>query len=116
MSEETIMQGKASWQLEKTDPKEAELLKESLRNVHDPELGYSVIDLGLIRDVVKEENRAVITMILTTPFCPYGGHMIEQVRMAATEALKTDVYVDLRFDPWDPEMMEEGADMDWGFL
>ncbi|HPB41146.1 MAG TPA: hypothetical protein PLD39_09800, partial [Flexilinea sp.] len=60
--------------------------------------------------------RAVITMILTTPFCPYGGHMIEQVRMAATEALKTDVYVDLRFDPWDPEMMEEGADMDWGFL
>jgi hypothetical protein len=43
-------------------------LKESLRNVHDPELGYSVIDLGLIRDVVKEENRAVITMILTDSF------------------------------------------------
>jgi len=42
--------------------------------------------------------------------------MIEQVRMAAMEALKIDVYVDLRFDPWDPEMMEEGADMDWGFL
>ncbi len=114
MEENENINRKAVWDLEKADAERARMMKESLRNVLDPELGYSVIDLGLIRNVVEEPGRVLITMILTTPFCPYSGQLIEEVRQAAWDALEKEAFVDLRFDPWDPEMMEEGIDLDWG--
>ncbi|NLD48764.1 MAG: hypothetical protein GX660_16495, partial [Clostridiaceae bacterium] len=49
----------------------------------------------------------------TTPFCPYGGMLIEGVRKTAMDALSMDAHVDLRFDPWNPDMMEEGFELDW---
>ena len=41
-----------------------------LETVMDPELGLSVIDLGLIREVHFLEGRTLVRMMLTTPFCP----------------------------------------------
>ena len=51
--------------------KEDELL-ESLRSVIDPEIGMNIVELGLVRNLEIDEpsDRAKITMILTTPFCP----------------------------------------------
>lgn len=114
MSEESKSSGKAVWDLEESNPDKARLLKESLRNVHDPELGYSVIELGLIRNVVDKPDHTFITMILTTPFCPYAGSLVEQVRLAAADEMEKEVFVDLKFDPWEPEMMEEDVDLGWG--
>ncbi len=103
------------WEYSIIDPEKADLLKDALRSVLDPELGYSVIDLGLIRNVEVKDDHIVLTMILTTPFCPYGGMLIESVRKTAMDALSMDAIIDLRFDPWDPDMMEEGFELDWGF-
>ncbi|MCB8917805.1 MAG: metal-sulfur cluster assembly factor [Ardenticatenaceae bacterium] len=93
--------------------KEEEIL-EALREVIDPEIGLNVVELGLIRNLELNDQGARLTMILTTPFCPYGPAMIEQVRMTATRAAGHPVNVELGTELWDPSMMEEGAGGDWG--
>ncbi len=113
MDEENTKKNPPKWNYSLIDPEKANLLKDALRSVLDPELGYSVIDLGLIRNVEANNNQIILTMILTTPFCPYGGMLIEGVRKTAMDALSMDAHVDLRFDPWNPDMMEEGFELDW---
>ncbi|MBQ6520696.1 MAG: DUF59 domain-containing protein [Anaerolineaceae bacterium] len=115
MSEET-KKNPAVWEFEASDPEKAALLKDALREVRDPELGYSVIELGLIRNVQFQENRYLISMILTTPFCPYAPTMVEDVRTRAESVLGATVVIDLRMDLWDQSMMEEGFELDWGLF
>ena len=93
-----------------------DVIMEALRGVIDPEIGLNVVELGLIRDVKVEEQDAEITMILTTPFCPYGPAMIEQVRETAAQAGGCSVQVELGTELWDPSMMEDGAGGDWGLF
>ena len=95
--------------------KEEEVL-EALRTVIDPEIGLNVVELGLIRDLEVDENNTKITMILTTPFCPYGPAMIEQVRNTASQVSSGGIEVELGTELWDPSMMEEGAGGDWGLF
>ncbi len=107
----------AVWDFTSEDPEKAALLKDALRDVKDPELGYSVIDLGLIRNVVRmQDGNFMITMILTTPFCPYGPQLIEEVREKAEKCLDKSVHMDFRMDMWDESMAEEGFDLDWGMF
>lgn len=98
--------------------KDEELL-ETLRSVIDPEIGLNIVELGLIRNIELNENegeKGKITMILTTPFCPYGPAIIEQVRFTATQFLGEPIDVELGTELWDPSMMEEGAGGDWGLF
>ena len=97
--------------------KDEELI-ESLRTVIDPEIGLNIVELGLLRnvEVEEEEDTATITMILTTPFCPYGPQLIEQVRMVGNQVMEGGVQVELGTELWDPSMMEEGAGGDWGLF
>ena len=97
--------------------KDEELL-ESLRAVIDPEIGLNVVELGLIRhiEVNEDDSTAKITMILTTPFCPYGPQLIEQVRMVGNQVVKGGTTVEVGSEMWDPSMMEEGAGGDWGLF
>ncbi|MBE2199384.1 MAG: metal-sulfur cluster assembly factor [Anaerolinea sp.] len=97
--------------------KEEELL-ESLRNVIDPEIGMNIVELGLIRnlDVAEDKDFARVTMILTTPFCPYGPQLIEQVRVVGSSVMADGVEVEIGAELWDPSMMEEGAGGDWGLF
>lgn len=97
--------------------KEDELI-ESLRSVIDPEIGLNIIELGLVRNLEINEltNHAKITMILTTPFCPYGPQLIEQVRLIGNQMMPGGVEVEIGTELWDPSMMEEGAGGDWGLF
>jgi metal-sulfur cluster biosynthetic enzyme len=76
---------------------------DALRSVVDPEIGMNVVELALIRQVVLGEDETEIKMILTTPFCPYAGSMIQQVKEAAEEAEGHDVKVTLLAERWDPK-------------
>ncbi len=116
MEENMNKKNPAVWDYESAEPDKAEFLKDALREVCDPELGYNVIQLGLIRNVVLQDGRLLITMILTTPFCPYAPQMIENVRSHAENALKIPTAIDLRMDLWDESMMEEGFELDWGLF
>lgn len=105
---------KAVWDAEATAPELMEKLRTDLHEVKDPEIGLSVIELGLVRNVKVEPDHAIVKMILTTPFCPYGPALLEMVRTKAEESLERDTAIDLGMDMWDFSMMEEGVDLDWG--
>lgn len=107
---------KVVWQADSTHPRESETLRETLREVIDPEIGLNIIELGLIRDVVIEDGKTMMTMILTTPFCPYGPAMIDMTRKKAETALSSPVKIEMGVEMWDPSMMEEGAGAEWGLF
>ena len=107
-------QDNVTWVVESTHPELVEPLRESLRQVVDPEIGLNIIELGLIRDVQVEDDKATVTMILTTPFCPYGPAMLEMSRAKAEEALKRPTTIEMGMQMWDLSFMEEGAGADWG--
>lgn len=90
-------------------PATEELLA-ALRPVQDPELGYSVVDLGLIYEVGVPENGAcTVRYTLTSPACPLGDVLERDVR-AALQAVPgiTDVRLELTFDPpWGPDKIAE---------
>ena len=75
---------------------------DALRSVVDPEIGMNVVELALIKQVILGEDETEIKMILTTPFCPYAGSMIQQVKEAAEEAEGHEVKVTLLAERWDP--------------
>jgi metal-sulfur cluster biosynthetic enzyme len=91
-----------------------DVVTEALKEVIDPEIGLNIIQLGLIRDVKIEDDSALVKMILTTPFCPYGPAMLENTRQKAETALNMPAHIDLGMDMWDFSMMEEGLGGDWG--
>ncbi|MEA2621382.1 MAG: hypothetical protein QOH61_292 [Chloroflexota bacterium] len=75
---------------------------DALRSVVDPEIGMNVVELALIKQVILGDQETEIKMILTTPFCPYAGSMIQQVKEAGEEAEGHDVKVTLLAERWDP--------------
>jgi metal-sulfur cluster biosynthetic enzyme len=113
MTDETAS-NKVIWEAESVYPDLCEKLREGLKDVVDPEIGYNVIQLGLIRDLKIEPDSAVIKMILTTPFCPYGPELLETTRQKAETTLGKPTTIDLSMDMWDFSMMEEGLNNDWG--
>jgi metal-sulfur cluster biosynthetic enzyme len=105
---------RVTWDSEVEYPDVSDRLRDGLRAIKDPELGLDIIQLGLVRNVTLTEENAVIKMVLTTPFCPYGPELLDQTRIKAEELLNRPTHMDLSFDPWDFSMMEDGAMPDWG--
>jgi metal-sulfur cluster biosynthetic enzyme len=90
------------------------IVKEALRTVKDPEIGLDVIQLGLIREIELGLAEPEIKMMLTTPFCPYGGWLIQSVRDAAEHVAGKKIKVTVIPDLWDPNFMEDpGLLMGW---
>jgi len=75
---------------------------DALRSVIDPEIGMNVVELALIRQVVLGDDLTEVRMIMTTPFCPYAGSLMQQVREAAEEVEEHEVKVTLLAERWDP--------------
>ncbi len=113
MSDQAIP--KLVWEAEATHPEMAEKVRQALRQVVDPEIGLSLIELGLIRQMSVNEGQVNLKVILTTPFCPYGPALLEMARKQAEEAAGMPVVLELGMEMWDPSMMEEGAGAAWGF-
>jgi len=75
---------------------------DALRAVVDPEIGMNVVELALIKQIILGTDETEIKMILTTPFCPYAGSMIQQVKEQAESVVEHDVKVTLLAERWDP--------------
>ena len=82
-----------------------EQVLDALRNVFDPELGMSVVELGLIYGIEIQDGAVTVTMTLTTPGCPIHESMSTWVREAVMKIPGVeDVTVTLTFDPpWTPD-------------
>ena len=77
-----------------------EAILNALQAVLDPEIGLSVIDLDLIREVVFTPEEAEVRMVLTTPFCPYGPMLINQIQSVSEQAAEMPVKVTVLPDAW----------------
>lgn len=104
------------WEAESTYPELCDQLRKGFSEITDPELGLNIIQLGLIRNVKITDESAIVKMILTTPFCPYGPSMLESARQKAEDVLAREVAIDFGMDAWDFSMMEEVLGTDWGLF
>jgi metal-sulfur cluster biosynthetic enzyme len=84
-----------------------EQIKTALRQVFDPEIGLEVVQLGLIREINLADEPAEVKMMLTTPFCPYGGWLIQQVKDISESVAGKSLKVTVLPDIWDPSLMED---------
>ncbi len=82
-------------------------IKQALRQVYDPEIGLEVIQLGLIREINLTAEPPEVKMILTTPFCPYGGWLIQQIKDLSESVSGKPIKVTVLPDMWDPSYMED---------
>lgn len=84
----------------------------ALRECYDPEIPVNIVDLGLIYEVAIGEQSAVrIQMTLTSPNCPAGFSILDQVkqRVAGVEGAG-EVSVELVWEPaWEPSRISAEA-------
>ena len=80
--------------------KQAKILN-ALQAVLDPEIGISVIDLDLIREVSFTPREAEVKMVLTTPFCPYGPMLTKEIQTVSEQAVEMPVKVTVLPDKWE---------------
>jgi metal-sulfur cluster biosynthetic enzyme len=90
---------------------------EALENVIDPELGLDFVSLGLVYDVEIEGPDVHITFTLTTPACPIGPQVTEQMKEFVSEVEGVEkVFPKMVFSPpWSPEKMSEDAKFALGY-
>ena len=95
-----------------------ETLAEALKAVIDPELGYNIVDIGLVYDIEAEDGRARILLTTTTPGCPatdYIRHAAEERAAAVPGIAAVDVV--MTWTPrWSPERMSAEAKAHFGIV
>jgi metal-sulfur cluster biosynthetic enzyme len=94
-----------------------EEVEEALTNVIDPELGLDFVELGLIYGVEIDEGDVHVTFTLTSPGCPIGPQVSEQIEefvgeLDGVEAVTSSMVFD---PPWTPDKMSEDAKFALGF-
>jgi metal-sulfur cluster biosynthetic enzyme len=75
-----------------------------LKEVNDPEIGIDIVTLELIYEVNIKEDNVDVKMTFTTPMCPYGPMLVEEIKARVREIKNVkEVNVEVVFDPpWHP--------------
>jgi len=94
-----------------------EAVTDALTNVIDPELGLDFVELGLVYGVEVDGSTVNITFTLTTPACPIGPQVSEQMIEFVGELDGVDEVVPSMVftPPWSPEKMSEDAKFALGY-
>jgi metal-sulfur cluster biosynthetic enzyme len=101
-----------------------DMVRSALKNVYDPEIGLDIVNLGLVYNIdVQEQGKKVdVDMTLTTPACPAGPQILDQVRreigsLKDVYAELDEININLVWTPfWNPSMMSEDAREELGFF
>ncbi len=90
---------------------------EALKKVIDPELGVSIVDLGLVYDVRYEQGEAEVEMTLTSPGCPLAPLIESLVKDSVSEIKEINhIVVEIVWDPpWSRDMMSEELKAEFGY-
>ncbi len=91
----------------------------ALKSIYDPEIPVDIYELGLIYDILVDDDfKVVITMTLTTPNCPVAESLPTDIELKIGSIKEVrSVQIDLTFDPpWQKDMMSEEAKYELGFL
>ena len=105
--------------MSKSIEKLSDQIIKTLDEIYDPEIPVSIYELGLIYDVlVNEDNDVKVLMTLTTPNCPVAESLPLEVKnkIADIDGVKS-AEVEMTFDPpWNRDLMSEEAKLELGFL
>ena len=95
----------------------ADDVEAALTNVIDPELGLDFVELGLIYGIEVDDGAVHVTFTLTTPACPIGPQVTEQIDEFVSELDGvSDVSSSMVFTPpWSPDKMSEDAKFALGY-
>jgi len=95
-----------------------ELCREYLKTVIDPEIFQNSVDLGLVYGIeVDGDDRVTVDMTLTTPFCPLGPQIIENVEHTLLAHGASAVAVNIVWEPmWTPDAMTDELKRQLGIL
>lgn len=89
-----------------------EQIRAALEQVVDPEVGVNIVDLGLVYDIESACDGWRIALTMTSPACPMGQVILDDVHtvIAAALPIGTPVAIDLVWEPpWEPAMMSDAA-------
>jgi metal-sulfur cluster biosynthetic enzyme len=94
-----------------------EAVTEALSNVIDPELGLDFVELGLVYGVEIDGGTVNVTFTLTTPACPIGPQVSEQMKefVGEVEGVEEVVPNMVFSPPWTPDRMSEDAKFALGY-
>ena len=113
---ETVAAEGAATESRTSAPTQQELaVRLALESVLDPEIGLSVIDLGLIREINIFPDRTHVRMMLTTPFCPYAPQMMADVKQATEAVVPVPCDVEIMPDAWNPQLMPDPGLLGYSF-
>ncbi len=90
---------------------------ETLKMVIDPELGYNIVDLGLVYDISVDGNQVRIRMTTTRPGCPATNALkrgAEEAARSVAGVASVEVHMTW-LPPWSPELMSGAAKAHFGF-
>jgi metal-sulfur cluster biosynthetic enzyme len=92
-------------------------VQDALTNVIDPELGLDFVELGLIYTIEVEGTEVFVTFSLTSPGCPIGPQVSEQIEEFVGELEGVSrVYPKMVFSPaWTPDLMSDEAKFALGY-
>lgn len=95
----------------------AEEVEDALTNVIDPELGLDFVELGLIYGIDIDDGHVKVTFTLTTPACPIGPQVSEQIDefVSELEGVKSVESEMIFTPPWSPDKMSEDAKFALGY-
>ncbi|MBS0444132.1 MAG: metal-sulfur cluster assembly factor [Proteobacteria bacterium] len=84
---------------------------EALGAVNDPEIGESIVDLGLVERLDITPQRVELALVFTSPTCPMGDAIADEAWQALQQAFpEREVQVEEALGvPWDPSRLSEGA-------
>lgn len=90
---------------------------DALSNVIDPELGLDFVELGLIYGVEVQDGHVQVTFTLTTPGCPIGPQVNEQIEefVGELDGVRSVESEMVFVPPWSPEKMSEDAKFALGY-
>ena len=97
------------------DPKLAtmsqeDLVYEVLKECYDPEIPLNVVDLGLIYEVQAETDSVHVKMSVTSPACPSGGMIADDIKMKLSDAGLPNPKVQIVMEPaWSPQRISEAG-------
>jgi len=95
-----------------------ERVREALRMVDDPEVGMSIVDLGLVYRIDIRPGLVHVELTMTSAACPLGDLITDNARRAVSAALPEEVAVDVALvwdPPWTPDLMSESARQTFGW-
>ncbi|MEZ0245591.1 MAG: metal-sulfur cluster assembly factor [Methylophilaceae bacterium] len=86
-------------------------VREALQKVIDPEIGESIVDVGLIYGIELQDDAISIRMTMTSPACPMGEMILDEVHAELVHAFpEAEIDIEMVWEPvWNPDMISPEA-------